>query len=146
MVADLCHFVFSLFRGEVEKTKRRKIASFRLFISRKDANLRLFVISSLSRKDEKTQFCVFSPSSFRLRHEITKWHKSATINFAFTSTTFALLSSKWNTHGLSTLNEYEEFTANKRPCVRHTWICKPSTYYYYMDFDIIIMQEVITVI
>ena len=33
MVADLCHFVISLFRGECEKTnaKRRKIASFRLF-------------------------------------------------------------------------------------------------------------------
>ena len=31
MVADLCHFVFPLFRGEGEKTKAKKNAILRLF-------------------------------------------------------------------------------------------------------------------
>ena len=117
-------FVISLFRGEVKKTKRRNFPFFRYLVfwprnnekttliviswrSRKEAILRLFVISTSPRNNEKTIICRLKDEIFRasfislfrvvlllfrsaktkanrwrsllFRSEITKWHKSATI-------------------------------------------------------------------
>ena len=80
IMADLCHFVNSLFRGGGEKTQnsvfssfrlrhektKRKIASFRLrpeITKRRNvvASFRLFAFSTLLRNNENTQrICVFS--------------------------------------------------------------------------------------
>ena len=80
MVADLCHFVISLFPGEGEKTKAKKLkfASFRLSASPRNNERRKF--ASFRLRLEITKSRTFA--SFRLRHEITKRRKFALFDFA----------------------------------------------------------------
>ena len=64
IVADFCHFVFSLFLVEGGRTKRRKLSLFWLFRrNRKDGQTKIYVIWSFRLHCKTTKIIVISSSS-----------------------------------------------------------------------------------